>query len=431
MVKRHANALAAAIGADFGRRSVHETQLLEIFPIVESARSARRQLARWMAPQPEPVAPYFWPARARVVRQPLGVVGIIVPWNYPLLLALGPLVAALAAGNRAMIKMSELTPRTAELLARIVGSEFAADEVCVVSGGSATGKAFAALPFDHLLFTGSNSTGRDVMQAAAANLTPVTLELGGKSPAIVGLDAPLARTAARIMAGKCRNAGQTCIAPDYVLLPHDRLDDFIAAARAVVVRRYPALASNADYTSIINAEHFERLTDLLADAAAKGATIVPLYAGMVRTQRDARIMPPVAVSNVTADMRIMHEEIFGPILPLLPYRTLDEAIAIVNARPHPLALYYFGTNRADIAAVRARTTSGGMCVNDVMLQFAHDALPFGGVGPSGMGAYHGRAGFETFSHRKAVFEQGPQAGSDLLHPPYGRRFGALLRLLQR
>jgi coniferyl-aldehyde dehydrogenase len=431
IVRGHPKELARAIAADFGGRSAHETELLELFPTLEAARHARRNLAFWMKPEPVRIAPYFWPARARILRRPLGVIGIIAAWNYPLLLTFGPLVGALAAGNRALLKMSELTPHTAELVARLVAGAFAPDHVGIVSGDARTGRAFAALPLDHLLFTGATETGRNVMRAAAANLTPVTLELGGKSPAIVGADAPIARAAARIMSGKCRNAGQTCIAPDYVLLPEGATDAFVAAARNSVVRRYPDLRTTPEYTGIVSDAHFARLTGLLDDAAAKGAAIVALHPQFDRPDAITRRMPPAIVTGVRDDMRIANEEIFGPILAARTYRTLDEAIAYVNARPNPLALYYFGAAAADVARVLDRTNSGGACINDVMLQFPQDALPFGGVGPSGMGAYHGRAGFETFSHRKAVFEQAALSGFALLEPPYGRRFAAILRMLKR
>jgi coniferyl-aldehyde dehydrogenase len=430
IVRGHGASIARAIAADFAR-STHETELLELFPTLEGARYARRNLAAWLKPQRVPIAPYFWPARARVIRRPLGVVGIIAAWNYPLLLTFGPLIGALAAGNAALLKMSELTPHTNELLARLTADAFAPDHVAIVSGGARTGKAFAALPFDHLLFTGSTETGRSVMRAAAANLTPVTLELGGKSPAIVGLDAAVGVAAAKIMSGKCRNAGQTCIAPDYVLVPEGATAAFIAAARDCVAVRYPNLRTTPDYTGIVNDAHFARLTDLLADATQKGASVVALHPHFDRPDPRTRRMPPAIVTGVRDDMRIAHEEIFGPILAAHTYRTLDEAIAYVNDRPSPLALYYFGTAAADIARVLERTISGGACINDVMLQFPQDALPFGGVGPSGMGAYHGRAGFETFSHRKAVFEQANASGFAFLEPPYGRRFRAILRVLRR
>ena len=429
LVRRHAADFARAIAADFGQRSHHETSLSEVFPVLAAARHARQHVARWAAPQRKGIAPYFAPARARIEWQPLGVVGIIAPWNYPVLLALQPLVAALAAGNRALIKMSESTPQTADLLARVVETEFAEDHVRVVTGGVEIARAFAALPFDHLLFTGSATAGRSVMRSAAHNLVPVTLELGGKSPVIVGPDAPLASAAARIMAGKLRNAGQTCIAPDYALVPRAAADAFVAHARDAAVKLYPGAGGPGDYAGIIDAARHARLRELLADAVGRGATVVPLHQhGAAFTQR---MLPPAIVRDVDDSMQIMHEEIFGPLLPLLTYTNLDEAIAYVNARPAPLALYFFGSNQRDIDAVIGRTRSGGVCVNDVVLQFAQNDLPFGGRGASGFGAYHGRDGFERLSHKRAVFVQARHSAARLLEPPYRKRFEVLLSLLLR
>ncbi|GAC1409312.1 MAG: coniferyl aldehyde dehydrogenase [Candidatus Velthaea sp.] len=431
LLKRHGTELAEAIRADFGNRSLHETRLMEVFSSIEAARYARRNVAAWMRPQRKSVAPYFAPGRARVVRQPLGVVGIIVPWNYPVALAIEPLIGAFAAGNRAMIKMSELTPRTGEVLARLLRDAFSTDRVSVHNGGADLGRAFAALPFDHLLFTGSTGVGRSIMHAAAGNLTPVTLELGGKSPAIVGADAPLGMAAARIMSGKCRNAGQTCIAPDYVMLPAGNTAKFIDEARHAVAARYPTLLANPDYTSIVSDAHYERLRALLADATNHGATLMPLHPSVRAGDPATRIIPPTIVMGATDEMRVMREEIFGPILPIVTYRALEDAIAYVNARPRPLALSYFGERRADIERILEQTHSGGVTINDVMLHYAQAALPFGGIGPSGMGAYHGRDGFETFSARKAVYEQPRRSALALLEPPYGVRFEAIVRALFR
>lgn len=431
LLKRHATELAEAVRSDFGNRSLHETRLMEIFPSVEAARYARSHVAGWMKGERKSVAPYFIPARARIVRQPLGVVGIIVPWNYPIGLTFEPLVAALAAGNRVMIKCSELTPRTGETLARLLRATFSPDRVSVHNGGVELGRAFAALSFDHLLFTGSTDVGRSVMRAAADTLTPVTLELGGKSPAIVGADAELDMAAARIISGKCKNAGQTCIAPDYVLVPVGTTAKFIDAARTTVAARYPSLLANPDYTSIISDRHFDRLNALLDDAREHGAAVTPLHPSVHAADRPSRTIPPTIVTGVTDEMQLMREEIFGPILPVIAYRTLAEAIAFVNARPRPLALYYFGQNPTDVERVLTQTHSGGVTINDVMLHYAQAALPFGGIGPSGMGAYHGRDGFETFSARKAVFEQAARTGSGLLEPPYGARFNAIVRALIR
>lgn len=423
------HALAEAIRQDFGHRSVHETRLLEVFPSVEAVRHARRHLRQWMRPQRRATSLWFLPARSEVRCQPLGVVGIIVPWNYPLYLAVGPLVAALAAGNRVMLKLSELTPAFSALFARLVQERFAEDEVAVVQGDAAVAAAFAALPFDHLLFTGSTGVGRQVMRAAAEHLTPVTLELGGKSPAIVAPSADLEHAAARIAVGKLMNAGQTCIAPDYALVPADRIDAFVKAFGATVAACYPRIATTPDYTAIAADRHFARLERYLAEARAAGARIVNL--GGFDPDPATRRFPPIVLLDARPDLAVMREEIFGPILPVVPCAGLAEAIAHVGARPRPLALYVFARERAEVDAVLDGTTAGGVTVNDTILHVAQDDLPFGGVGPSGMGRYHGRDGFETFSNRRAVFRQPRVNGMGLFRPPYGRRFEALVRLLLR
>ena len=417
-----------AISADFGHRAPQETALAEIFTSVEAARYTARQLRRWAKPERRPVSIWHRPGYARLHRQPLGVVGIVVPWNYPLYLAAGPLVSALAAGNRVMIKMSEFTPAFGALWAWLIADCFPPEEVSVVNGGVEIAEAFTRLPFDHLLFTGSTRVGREVMRAAADNLTPVTLELGGKSPAIVCEDFPIDLAARRILYGKCANAGQTCVAPDYVLVPAAKVAAFLAAAREAVGRFFPALASS-DYTAIASDRHYGRLTGYLDDARAKGATLHPLHADA--SDAAARKLAPVALTGVTAAMRVMQDEIFGPILPVVPYGALDEAIAFVNARPRPLALYAFSDDSRTVAHVLGTTTSGGATVNDTMLHVAQDALPFGGVGPSGMGVYHGREGFDTFSKLRGVYYQRRFNGLALLQPPYGERFRRLMRLMLR
>lgn len=429
LVRGNIDAFAAAIAADFGHRSREETRLLEIFPSLEGIRHARRHLRRWMRPLRRPVSFWFQPGRAQVRMQPLGVVGIIVPWNYPLYLAIGPLTAALAAGNRAMVKMSEFTPATAALLADLVTRHFSDDEVLVVQGDAAVAQAFSHLPFDHLLFTGSTAVGHHVMRAAADHLTPVTLELGGKSPVIVAPDFPLERAAERIVVGKCLNAGQTCIAPDYVLVPAGREAAFIAAARAAAARCYPDLGTTPDYSAIVNDRHYARLVGYLDDARERGARIEPL-AG-VEPDPARRRLPPVAVLGTDDSMRIMQEEIFGPLLPVIPYADFDAAITFVNARPRPLALYLFDDDGARVERVLAETISGGVTINDTLLHIAQDELPFGGVGPSGMGHYHGHAGFLALSKQKAVFRQSRLSGIGLFRAPYGARFEHLIRLLLR
>jgi len=424
------SALEAAISADFGNRSAHETRLLEIFPAIGAVRDARRHVKSWMKSRRFWASMWFLPARNEIRPQPLGVVGIIVPWNYPIMLAVAPLAAALAAGNRVLIKMSELTPQTSELLAKLIARHFPADQVTVINGGVEVAREFSALPFDHLLFTGSNSVGKQVMRAAAENLTPVTLELGGKSPAIIGPECNIDEAAEKIMFGKCLNAGQTCIAPDYVLLPRAREQAFAKAAQRAVATLYPTLARNADYTSIVNARHFERLKGYLEDAAARGASVLPISPANESLEGTGK-MAPTLVAQVTGEMRVMQDEIFGPILPLVPYDNLDEAIRYINARPRPLALYYFGNFDDHIQRVLNETVAGGVTVNDTLLHISQEKLPFGGVGASGMGAYHGKQGFETFSRMKPIFHQSPVNGLGLFKPPFGKRFDSLIKLLLR
>jgi len=414
-------ALIDAISQDFGHRSMDETRLAEIMPSLHGIRHAQRHLRRWMKPSRRSVGLAFQPASARVVYQPLGVVGIIVPWNYPLYLAIGPLIGALAAGNRVMLKMSESTPATGQLLKSLLAQIFAEDQVAVVLGEADVGIAFSRLPFDHLLFTGSTSVGRQVMRAAAENLTPVTLELGGKSPAIVSNDVPLADAAERIAFGKTLNAGQTCVAPDYVLVPRQRLDQFVEAYRMAVRRFYPQLTDNPDYTSIINQRQHSRLSGYLDDAQAKGARLLPLF-----EQGQGRRMPHIVLLDVNDGMQVMQDEIFGPLLPVVPYDGLDEALAYVNARPRPLALYYFGYDKAEQRRVLQQTHSGGVCLNDTLLHVAQDDLPFGGVGPSGMGHYHGHEGFLTFSKAKGVFAKQRFNAARLIYPPYGKALQNLI-----
>ena len=423
----HRAEIAAAIHADFGNRPAEETDLLEVFPSLSALRHALRHGRRWMRPRRRLADLLFLPARTELRPQPLGVVGIIVPWNYPLYLAVGPLVDALAAGNRVMLKMSEYTPSFSALFATLVGRHFEPEEVLVVNGDATVGQAFAALPFDHLLFTGSTAVGYHVMRAAAANLTPVTLELGGKSPAIVGPGARLEHAAERIVFGKLVNAGQTCIAPDYVLLPRARVAEFVAAARAATTRLYPDLAGNPQYASIATERHYGRLSSLRDAAQAAGATVEPLSDAAPDPAR--RLLPPVLLDGVHDGMAVMQEEIFGPLLPIVPYDSLDEAITYVAARAHPLALYLFESDATLVEHVLARTHAGGVTVNDTLYHIAQHGLPFGGVGASGMGGYHGEAGFRTFSHLKPVFRQARWNGAGLLNPPYGARFRRMLSLL--
>ncbi len=422
-------AFAAAIDADFGQRPVEETDLLEVFPSLSAVRHALGHGRRWMKPRRRLADLLFLPARTELRPQPRGVVGIIVPWNYPLYLAVGPLVDALVAGNRVMLKMSEYTPRFSALFAEQVAKYFPSGEVLVVTGDAGVAQAFSALPFDHLLFTGSTAVGHHVMRAAAANLTPVTLELGGKSPAIIGPGARFGQAVERIMFGKLVNAGQTCIAPDYVLLPRARVAEFVELAGRAMARMYPRLGANTQYASIASDRQYQRLAGLRDDAVAAGAQVHAL--GETAEDPARRLLPPQLLTGVDDGMAVMREEIFGPLLPLLPYDSLDEAIAHVATRPHPLALYLFENDPARIDQVLARTHAGGVSLNDTLYHIAQHDLPFGGVGASGMGGYHGEAGFRTYSHLKPVFRQARWNGASLFNPPYGARFRRLLALLLR
>ncbi len=422
--------LLQAISEDFGGRAHEETLLLELFPLYDQIRHARRHLKSWMRRRRVRSSWFLMPARAFYQYQPLGVVGVIGAWNYPVLLTLGPIVDALAAGNHVMLKPSEVTPRASAVIAAIVAAAFPEDYVACVTGGTEVASAFSALPFDHLLFTGSTRVGKMVMAAAAKNLTPVTLELGGKSPAILHESYSLPRAVERVMTAKLYNAGQTCVAPDYVLLPEGREAAFEREVRRVVAALYPRLAGNADYTRIVSTQHYDRLTALVDDASAKGARVVPVGPAGEKAEREERAFPPTLVFGAGLDTSVMQEEIFGPVLPVVSYRTLDDAIGYVNAHARPLALYYFDEDRSRIDKLLAETMSGGVTVNDCIYHLAQHNLPFGGVGPSGMGHYHGFDGFQTFSQKRAVMVQRRFGSTALLRPPYrGKRW--MMRLMLR
>jgi coniferyl-aldehyde dehydrogenase len=428
MIVGNAAAIKDAISTDFGVRSRAETQLLEIVPTLSAIRHARRHLADWMKARRRPVDLTFQPARAWVRHEPLGVVGVISPWNYPLLLALSPLVDALAAGNRVLIKPSELTPAFSDRLAALVSQDFDESHVAVVTGGNEVAEAFSSLPLDHLIFTGSTAVGRKVMQAAAANLTPVTLELGGKSPAVILPDYAIDKAARSIAFGKFVNAGQTCIAPDYVLVPAEKAQAFAQAVMAQVQRSYPKLKDNDDYTAIITQRHYDRLVHAVATARAGGATVM--------THRDAssdatRKFGPTVVLNAPHDSLLLSEEIFGPVLPVVGYARLEDALDFINARDRPLALYGF----TDDAELRRRlldgAISGGVTLNGTLLHIAQEALPFGGIGPSGMGAYHGYDGFRRLSHARGVHQIGAFNAFERMGPPWGVLATTLGRVLSR
>jgi len=419
----HQDQFATAIDRDFGGRSRDEVLFSEVYVAVNAIRHARRHLNGWMAARPRPVGWPLHPATAFVLPQPLGVVGIIVPWNYPVFLSISPLAGALTAGNRVMLKPSEYTPETSALLARIIGETFPQDLVAVVMGDATVGRAFTALPFDHLLFTGATSIGRDVMRAAAENLTPVTLELGGKSPAIIAPDANLNRAAEDIVYGKFLNAGQTCIAPDYVLVPQAGLRPFVEGLKKATGRYYP----NCQLTSIINDRHYARLRNYLDAARARGVETIPLG----EQPEGVRKLTPTVLIDPPSDLAVMREEVFGPILPLKTYQTLNDAVKYINNGPRPLALYLFANDRRTIDYVLTHTVSGGVCVNDTLLHIAAEDLPFGGVGASGMGHYHGREGFDTFSKLKPVFRRHWLGLGRMLRPPHRRLHDWMRRILIR
>ncbi len=417
---------AAALSEDFGHRSVPMSMMTDIVASVGPLKHALKHFEAWSKPEKRAV---MFPlgllgARARVEFQPKGVIGIISPWNFPVNLTFAPLAGVLAAGNRAMIKPSEFTPVTSALMKELIAAAFDEAEVAVVTGGPELGRAFSELPFDHLIFTGSTAIGRHVMAAAAKNLVPLTLELGGKSPTIVSRSANTARTTERIALGKMMNAGQICLAPDYLLVPREDEAKIVDGLKAAVATMYPTLLSNPDYTSVMGARHRERLEAHVADATAKGAKVTVVNpANEDFTKQNTNKMPLHILQGVTEDMTVMQEEIFGPLLPVMAYDKLEGAIDYVNAHDRPLGLYWFGEDAGEQRAVLDRTISGGVTVNDVVFHVSMEDLPFGGVGPSGMGSYHGLDGFRAFSHAKAIYTQ-PKidvAGVAGFKPPYGAK----------
>lgn len=420
-------ALTQAIDADFSGRSTHESLIADLFSSVAAIKHSRKHLRGWMRPERRAVEWMFMPARNAVHYQPKGVVGIVVPWNYPIQLAIAPLQAALAAGNRVMLKLSEYTPATNKVLSELLSRCFDAEQVTVVEGEVAMAEAFAQLPWDHLFFTGSTQVGKKVMQAAAQHLTPVTLELGGKSPTIIAEDADLRLAAERLCFAKSLNAGQTCIAPDYVLLPEAKIAEFIGHYQQTFHRFYPNLATNADYSSIINAAQHQRLQTWLQQAEQQGA----LLHRVSDAKLSGRKLAPVLLTQCPDTCQLMQDEIFGPWLPLVGYQRFEQALAYVTQRPRPLALYLFSDDESCQQQVLEQGHAGGMTINDAILQVAQEDLPFGGVGPSGMGSYHGREGFLCFSHAKAVHQRYRLSGNALLYPPYPHWLTKVLRRLMR
>jgi coniferyl-aldehyde dehydrogenase len=416
-LKRRLHEMADTVAADFGHRSRHETLIADGMTVLNEIDHLTRHLRGWMKSRRVGVGWRFWPARAEVRAEPVGVVGVISPWNYPVNLALIPLATAIAAGNHVYLKPSEHTPRTTGFLRSLLAEVFPADRVAVAGGGADIAGAFAALPFDHLVFTGSTAVGRKVMAAAAPNLTPLTLELGGKSPAIVCDDYPLEQAASRLATGKWFNGGQTCIAPDYVLISPSRRDALVQALRDQVRQRYGSPQVTGDYTRIINDSQYARLEGYLEDARARGLDVIALSENH---QPQQRLFAPHLVLDPGDDAKVMQDEIFGPILPIKSMASLDQAIAYVNAHDRPLALYPFSHDRQSVEKILRSTLAGGVTVNDTVLHFGISNLPFGGIGPSGMGAYHGRAGFDAMSKALPILWQSRRAGSDLLKPPYAK-----------
>lgn len=423
----HQKSFIQAICQDFGHRSHQETQIAELFPCFQALKYAKKRGKSWMKVQKSMASIFYFPAHNEKQPQPLGVVGIIVPWNYPLYLSIAPMIDALTAGNRLMVKMSEHAPHFAQAFAQAISSVFTDDTICIITGDVKISQAFCKLPFDHLLYTGSTQVGKKVMSMAADNLTPVTLELGGKSPTIILDDADLEHAVNRTMMGKTLNAGQTCIAPDYVLLHRKHHQKFVQLAKSWVQAHYPDIANNSDYTHLINQQQFSRVQRYLQEQPAD--KIYPL--SETTANHTTRLMPPVIVLEPDLNSQLMQNELFAPILPIIHIDHHQDAIQFINQRPRPLACYVFGKNKKTIKHIRQHTTSGGMCINQTLMHIAQHDLPFGGIGHSGIGAYHGRTGFERFSHIKPVFVQSKLNGLNLLLPPYGKLVDNMMKWFLR
>ncbi|MEH6590369.1 MAG: coniferyl aldehyde dehydrogenase [Halioglobus sp.] len=431
---KYQDKLVEALNADFSCRPREISLLTDVAASVVPLKHAKAHLRKWMKPEKRPT---MFPinllgGRSRIEYQPLGVVGVISPWNFPVNLTFGPLAGILAAGNRAMIKPSEFTPATSAVMAEMVKEAWDEKEVAIFDGGPEVGQAFSALPFDHLLFTGATGIARHIMAAAAQNLVPVTLELGGKSPVIISRSADVEKSLGRIMMGKTMNAGQICLAPDYLMVPEEKLHEVIAAAQNAVGQMYPKILDNDEYTSIINERHFDRLNSYLAEAEERGVKTIAINPANedFSTQQGTRKIPPTLIAEPADDMKVMQEELFGPLLPIRTYKEFSETIDFVNANPRPLAAYYFGDDKAEEEAVLTKTTSGGACINDVIMHVMQEELPFGGVGPSGTGAYHGQAGFKNFSHAKSVYRQAKINVAKLggMLPPYSKTTESTIKM---
>lgn len=448
-ILKYKEQLIDAVNIDFGCRSADETMLAELIPSVEDIRYIKRNVKKWMKPSCRKTGMMFQPARSMVIYQPLGVVGIITPWNYPIYLSIAPLAGTLGAGNRAIIRMSKNTPETAKTLQSMIRECFKEDHVALMTADEGSGSAFSEKSWDHLVFTGSTAVGRQVMRAASSNLTPVTLELGGKSPVIISQNFPMKDAAERIAFGKVFNMGQTCVAPDYILCPRTRVDEFVRLFKSSIEKMYPTMRRNPQYTSIINRQEYVRLHHMVDDARSKGAKVIsinpsnepfsfdlsqdPSGSSGVSNRYDVddtealtKKIPVTILLNVTDQMVVMQEEIFGPLLPIVPYDRPEDAVDFVNSRPRPLALYYFDYDSSQVNYILSHTHSGGALINDTLAHVAQDDLPFGGIGDSGMGQYHGHEGFLTFSKAKGVLIKPRFNSGKFAYPPYGNRVHQLL-----
>lgn len=426
--------IADALNTDFTCRPREVTLLTDVGAGIAPMKHAIKHVRSWMKPEKRPTMFPFnlLGGRSRIEYQPLGVVGIIAPWNFPVNMVFAPLAGVLAAGNRAMVKPSEFTPATSALMAEMMAEAYDPKEVAMFDGGPEVGQAFSSLPFDHMIFTGATSIARHILAAAARNLVPVTLELGGKSPVVISRSADIEKSVGRIMVGKTMNAGQICLAPDYLLVPEEKLHEIIAAAQKAVAQMYPRMLDNPQYTSVINERHYQRLNGYLAEAKERGQKVISINPAGENfdAQQGTLKIPPTLIPEPADDLKMMEEELFGPLLPIRTYSNFEETISYINSKPRPLAAYYFGEDKQEEVALISRTTSGGVCINDVVMHVAQEDLPFGGVGPSGMGAYHGIKGFQTFSHAKSIYRQSSVNIAKLggMIPPYGKATESTIKM---
>ncbi|MCL4132363.1 UNVERIFIED_CONTAM: hypothetical protein GTU68_053354 [Idotea baltica] len=420
----YSDELAKALNQDYGYRSINDSVISDILPCINNINYIIKNLKVWIKPSRRHAGLLLTPAKVSVHYQPLGVIGIIVPWNFPVMLSIGPLVSAVAAGNRSMLKMSEFTPETNKVLTSLLSEVFTYEEVAIVEGDADIAAQFSRLAFDHLLFTGSTGVGRHVMRAAADNLTPVTLELGGKSPVIIASDIDIPVAVERLIYGKCLNAGQICVAPDYVFCPEEKVQEFIAVYQQHFSKMYPDFLNNADYGNIINQRQYARLLAMIDDAKQKGATVISATPHVIDSNN--RKLPTQLLVNVNPDMQVMQEEIFGPLLPIIGYKSINEAIDYINSKERPLALYIMSFDSSVQQSILQHTHSGGAAINETIFLVAADDAPFGGIGLSGMGHYHGKEGFMTFSHAKTVLTRGKFNTGLFIYPPYRSKMQALL-----